>query len=275
MTSRDSSDSDGDGSSSSGNSDGSSGGVGGVGVGGSSTTTHGSDGDGDTASDSSTVTHPPLLLAAGLVSLVHLLTGMASYVFALPGLPPQPLVDRLVYVGAESWWWRLTWLLWIATGMSLVWLLGLARGRLLGEPLAKLAWQLGLVALCVDAVCDLVQAFVMPGRALAALGPPLATHHYLEPERWLALGGLTVANGLYSLAVLAATLAVARRGARSLLLTGLPLAASGLWLAVLGVLGNTTQVVLFTVITLAWCLVWPLHLAWLLERGGGSPETAL
>jgi hypothetical protein len=206
----------------------------------------------------------PLGRAAALAVAAHLAAALLSLGELPPGSPGAPLPDRLAHVAAAGWGWRLAWLAWMAAGVSLVALLARARRGLPGEPLATLAVVAAALGLAVDAPCDLAQGWLQP--LLAADPDP---GRFLVAERWLTLAGYTVANGLYSLAALALTVAVARHGARALLATGLPLVAAGLWLAVAGAVGAFAQTTAAAATTVALCLLWPPHLAWLLDGRPG------
>jgi hypothetical protein len=213
----------------------------------------------------------PLRRAALVAVATHAAAGLVSGAFLVPGTPAVALDSRLAYVAAGGWGWRLAWLSWIAAGAAFVWLATVARRCLPGDRLATLAVVGGAAALAVDLPCDLAQAWIQP--RLASATDPAA---FLATERWLVLGGYSAANGLYSLATLLLTWAVARRveGGRGLLVTGLPLVAVGLWLAAAGGVGAHGSAVVAAAATVLLCLPWPLHLAHVLEptrpnrRGG-------
>jgi hypothetical protein len=206
-----------------------------------------------------------LWTAAALAAATHAAAGAAAWVFVARGAPGQPLASRLVYLQHAGWGWRLGWLLWIPAGATLIWLLRLVGRRLAAAPLATVALASASAALAVDSCSDLAQAWLLP--ALAARDVAAFT----RLERWLALGSYAAANGLYSAAALAITWAVARRGGRALLASGLPLAAAGLWLAWLGLAADYGRVPTAAAATVVLCVAWSLHLAWVLTRLGAPP----
>jgi hypothetical protein len=110
-------------------------------------------------------------------------------------------------------------------------------------------------ALAVDSCCDLAQAWLLPRLAAQDVAA------FVRLERWLALGSCTAANGLYSVAALAVTWAVARRGGRVLLASGLPLVAAGLWLVWLGIAADYRTLPAAAGATFVLCIAWSLHLA--------------
>jgi hypothetical protein len=208
-----------------------------------------------------------LWAAAALAAVTHAAAGAAAAVFVAPGAPGRPLASRLAYLQQAGWGWRIGWLLWIPAGAALIWLIRLVSRRLAPTPLATVALAAAAAALAVDACSDLAQAWLLPalaGRDVAA---------FLRLERWLALGSYAAANGLYSAAALAVTWAVARRGGRALLASGLPLAAAGLWLAWLGLAADYGRVPAAAAATVVLCIAWSLHLARVVAGQDPPPPT--
>jgi hypothetical protein len=201
-----------------------------------------------------------LRAAAALAALTHAAAGAAAAAFVAPGAPGEPLASRLAYLQQAGWGWRVGWLLWIPAGAALIWLIRVVSRRLAPAPLATVALAAGAAALAIDACSDLAQAWLLP---------PLAARDvaaFVRLERWLALGSYTAANGLYSVAALAVTWAVARRGGRAVLASGLPLVAAGVWLAWLGIAADYRRVPAAAAATVVLCIAWSLHLAWAWPR---------
>jgi hypothetical protein len=205
---------------------------------------------------------------AGLAAAAHLAAGLFSWVYLRGGTPAVALPDRLTHVATAGWGWRLGWLAWIVAGLTLVALVRRMRRRFPGEPPLRAALVAAAAALAVDAPCDVAQASLLP--VLAAEDPAA----FERVERWLTVGGYTLANGLYCIAALLVTWAVARRGGASIFGSGLPLVAAGLWLAAAGATGTYGHAPAAAAATAALGVIWPLHLAATLERRRQAPSSS-
>jgi hypothetical protein len=186
-------------------------------------------------------------------ALLHLL-GLAFALFALrPGTPAAPLLERLAYLARRPAAWVAGWLVWIVCAAALVAFVALlARVR----PSSWTGWAVRLAAAgaVLDVVCDLVYALVLPGRAAGEVAA------FLRLERALAVASLTGANGLYTIAILAATLGLPREWvlARAL---GFATSAGGLLLAIAGLTGDPGHALVGTALTIPPYLFWTLLVA--------------
>lgn len=117
-----------------------------------------------------------------------------------PGSPLAPLPDRLAYLATRPAGWSWGWATWMLCSLLLVAFLAALASRLPERRLAaRLALLLAAGGMAVDLACDLVQIAVLPEAAAAGgAGLPL----FRAAERLAFLGGATVANGLYTTAVL-------------------------------------------------------------------------
>jgi len=166
------------------------------------------------------------------------------------GTPAVPLPERLPYVAAHSWEWTAGWLAWMTCAAALAAFMALlARAR--PSALTRAAALLALCGAMADVACDAAYMAVLPVRATGDVT------RFLAFERHLGLASLTLANGLYTLAVALATLALppAARAARSL---GALTVAGGLVLAAAGVIAGPILPALGTAITIPAFLGWTL-----------------
>lgn len=174
-----------------------------------------------------------------------------------PGTPAAPLLERIRYLSARPLGWTAGWLVWIACAVALVAFLRLL-SRAHPSAFTAAAGTLALVGAVIDITCDLTYIFVLPARAAGDVS------RFLEFERHLGTASLTGANGLYSLAVLVATLglpgsATLTRG------LGVLTFVAGLVLAGAGLTGDPLHVMVGTALTM------PLFLAWALAASS-SPH---
>ena len=110
---------------------------------------------------------------------------------------------------------------------------------------------LAIVGAVIDVTCDLTYILVLPGRAADDVS------RFLLFERHLGTASLTGANGLYSLAVLVATLGLP---ASATLTRGLGVLTfvAGLVLAGAGLTGDPRHVMVGTALTIPFFLAWSL-----------------
>lgn len=181
----------------------------------------------------------------------------AGLVFALlamrPGTPAAPLFDRLRYLAGRPAGWTAGWLVWIACAVALVAFV-VVLDRAFPSPWTRAAVGLTLAGAALDITCDLMFAFALPVRAAGDVAS------FLRLERTLALTSLTGANGLYSIAILAATLGLPRAWvvARGL---GFATFVGGALLAIAGVTADPRHVLLATAVTIPAFVLWTLTVA--------------
>jgi hypothetical protein len=167
-----------------------------------------------------------------------------------PGTPAAPLLERLRYLAARPAGWTAGWLVWILCALALVaFMVLLARAH--PSPFATAAATLAILGAVIDVTCDLTYVLVLPARAAGDVA------RFLVFESHLGTASLTGANGLYSLAVLGATLGLPARAALSRGL-GLLTFVAGLVLAGAGLTGDPRHVMVGTALTIPLFLGWSL-----------------
>lgn len=125
---------------------------------------------------------------------LHLLGLLLGATAMRAGSIAEPLNARVAHLATEPALWKLGWGVWMLSALTFVFFMErLTRDR----PAARLALVLGAMGAAVDLLCDGVQMCVLPQFAQST--------EFLALERIANVGGLVVANGLYSLAVLVAT----------------------------------------------------------------------
>jgi len=200
------------------------------------------------------------LRAAAWTSLVvHAIGLVLAATTMRPGTPAAPLLDRIAYLAARPWGWTAGWLSWIACAVSLVAFLGLlARAR--PSRRTRAAAFAAIVGAMADVTCDALYLAVLPARAAGEVST------FLAFERHVGAASLTGANGLYTLAIALATLALPAeaRTARGLgaltVVGGLVLAAAGLIGApALAGIGTVLAIPAFVAWTFAVSRPWSSH----------------
>jgi hypothetical protein len=141
-------------------------------------------------------------VAVHVVGLIVALVGMR------PGSPVVSLEERLAYLASHPAGWSLGWGLWMLCALALVAFLAALRPHAEWPETAALAVTFCAVGAGVDFLCDIGQIVVLPTLASAR---PFQPALFAVWERWLGAGGTVVANGLYSLAILLAAVALRRR----------------------------------------------------------------
>lgn len=123
-----------------------------------------------------------------------------------PGSPLVPVSERMAYLAGRPPGWIWGWGIWMVCSLLLLAYVAALRNRLPGRSLAAdLALALAATGMGVDLLCDVVQIRGLP---LAAASGSEAL--FLALEALAFTGGLTVANGLYTAAVLLLTLAMGK-----------------------------------------------------------------
>ena len=167
-----------------------------------------------------------------------------------PGTPAAPLLERIRYLASRPAGWTAGWLVWIACACALVaFMLLLARAH--PSLFARAAAVLAILGAVVDITCDVAYIGVLPARAAADVSA------FLVFEGHLSRASLAGANGLYSLAVLVATLGLPASAALTRALGVLTFVA-GLVLAGAGFTGDPRHVMVGTALTIPFFLAWSL-----------------
>jgi hypothetical protein len=167
-----------------------------------------------------------------------------------PGTPAAPVLERIGYLASRPPGWTAGWLVWIACACALVaFMVLLARAH--PSPFTRAAAMLAILGAVVDVTCDVAYIAVLPARAAADVST------FLVFEGRLGRASLAGANGLYSVAVLVATLGLpaAARLTRGL---GLLTFVAGLVLAMGGFTGDPRHVMVGTALTIPLFLAWSL-----------------
>jgi hypothetical protein len=160
-----------------------------------------------------------------------------------PGSIAEPLAARSAHLATHPLGWQLGWGVWMLSALTFVAFMEQVT-RL--DPAARLALVLGAMGASVDLLCDSLQMLVLP---MTAPGDA-----FLAWERLANAGGLVVANGLYSVAVLVATLALPGRMARMARAAGVCTFLAGMFM-VAGGLADSASLVVFSAgpTILAYC----------------------
>jgi hypothetical protein len=179
---------------------------------------------------------------------------VAGLVFAAaamkPGTPAAPLLERIRYLAARPAGWTAGWLVWILCALALVaFMLLLARTH--PSPFTAAAAALAIVGAVIDVTCDVTYILALPAWAAGDVS------RFLARERHLGTASLTGANGLYSVAVLVATLGLP---ASATLTRGLGVLTfvAGLVLAGAGLTGDPRHMMVGTALTIPLFLAWSL-----------------
>jgi hypothetical protein len=181
------------------------------------------------------------------VGLVLALFGMR------PGSPLVLLPERMEYLAGHPAGWTWGWGVWMVCSLLLLFYVAALRGCLPARSLAAdLALTLTAAGMGVDLLCDVVQIRALP---LATASEPL----FLSLESLAFTGGATVANGLYTAAVLLLTLTLRTGpGAR---LAGFSTVVFGTAMAVAGMIPSPRLLELATGPTIGFYSLWTLLVA--------------
>jgi hypothetical protein len=194
----------------------------------------------------------------------RLLTGLAwgnvllhgvGLVLAVIGMRPGsalvPLPERMAYLAGHPAGWSWGWGVWMVCSLLLLGFVAALRSR---QPsfAADLALALTAAGMGADLLCDVIQVRALP---LAAGSEPL----FLSLEAIAFTGGATVANGLYTAAVLIFTLTLRiGPGAR---LAGFATVVFGAAMAVAGMMPSPRLLELATGPTIGFYSLWTLLVA--------------
>jgi hypothetical protein len=197
--------------------------------------------------------HRALLVSATLNVVLHLAGLLLAAIAIAPGSPIAPLDARLAYLATRPLGWSVGWAIWAACALALVWFVAVLRPYASARSAAAAALALVGVGAAVDLYCDVLQIVELP--RLAGAGPALESL-FLAVERRLAVGGLVVANGLYSAAVL--LIAVSLRGRLPALAFALGVATflAGMLMVAAGVMADARPVPVATGATILAFVAW-------------------
>jgi hypothetical protein len=170
----------------------------------------------------------PALAWANVV--LHVLGLAVSWFGLRPGSIAAPLAERMAYLADRPVAWSWGWGIWMLCTLLLVSFMAVLRRLLPGNSAAaQLALILTAAGMAADLLCDVIQIQVLP-LAAGSGNPDL----FLAFERLAFTGGVTVANGLYTLGVLLMTASLgrlvgppARLAGWATVLAGFALAATG------------------------------------------------
>ena len=200
-----------------------------------------------------------LTLTAWLSVGVHV-TGLALAVIGMrPGTPLVPAGERVAYLAGRPLAWSLGWAAWMLCALALVAFLAvLAQVVPQASAILGPAVMLAAAGAAVDLTCDTLFITVVP--TLARDGP---TPLFLTVERALGAGGVVVANGLYSVAILLATLGLRGQPVMPPFVLGLGYTtfAAGMLMVAAGFTGDPQQLQVATGLTILPFTAWTLGVA--------------
>jgi hypothetical protein len=181
-----------------------------------------------------------------------------------PGTPLVPAADRVAYLAGRPLAWSLGWTVWMLCALALVAFLAvLAHVVPQASAVLGAAVTLSAAGAAIDLTCDTLFITVLPG--LAAAGP---TPLFFAMERALGAGGVVVANGLYSVAILLAAIGLRAAPTVPAAVRGLGYAtfAAGMLMVAAGFTGDPRQLEIATGLTILPYLAWTLGVARSLSR---------
>ncbi len=205
------------------------------------------------------VTRHPLPALAWLNAALHA-AGLAAAWYGLrPGSIFVPLAERMAYLADRPPAWSWGWGLWMLCGLALVAYMAALRRALPGDPFAaSLAVIFTAAGMAVDLLCEVVQIQVLP---IAASAGPSQPDLFLAFEKLAFTGGVTIANGLYTLGLLLMNLClrgIAKTPAR---LAGWAAVVSGCALAATGFIPSPTLLQAATGLTIGCYCLWAVLVA--------------
>lgn len=174
-----------------------------------------------------------LMRLAWLNVVLHMLGLVLAVIGMRPGTALVPLADRLQYLAQGPLLWSAGWLTWMACAGALVAFLaelarclsfldrpGVVLRPALGAEAGWLAVGLALAGAAIDLFCDAGHITLLPmiasvcldhSSSLAGRAGPDTAALFLVVDRLLNVGGLVVANGLYSVGILLVTMGLPGR----------------------------------------------------------------
>jgi len=192
-----------------------------------------------------------------------------------PGSPVTALDERLGYLAARPAGWAWGWGVWMVCSLLLTaYMVGLERRRLSGGgAVARLAVILVAGGMAADLLCDVIQIAVLPQLAAVSVAGAAGKVLFLAWERLAFTGGATVANGLYTTAVLLMTWALGRSGrsGKAVWISGCATAVFGYAMALAGLIPSPRLLAWATGPTIGFYSLWTLLAARDLEARGPQP----
>jgi hypothetical protein len=205
-----------------------------------------------------------LTVTAWLSVGLHVVGMVLAVVGMKPGSPLVPAGERVAYLAGRPLAWSLGWAVWMLCALALVAFLAvLAQVVPQASGVLGMAVTLAAAGAAIDLTCDTLFITVLP--ALAAEG---ATPLFLAVERALGACGVVVANGLYSVAILLASLGLRAAAAVPAVVRALGYAtfAAGMLMVAAGFTGDARQLEIATGLTIVPFLAWTLGVARSLAR---------
>jgi hypothetical protein len=173
-----------------------------------------------------------------------------------PGSVMIPLTERMTYLLNRPPAWAWGWGIWMLCALVLVAFMAALRRRLPGDPFfAQLALVFTVAGMAVDLVCDMIQIRALPEAAQA--GPAV----FLAFEGLAFTGGLTVANGLYTIGLLLMNLRLRNLVGASAQWAGWVSVVWGLTLAIAGFFPSPVLLQTATGLTIGSYCLWTVLVA--------------
>jgi hypothetical protein len=201
---------------------------------------------------------------------LHALALVLALAWVRPASLLVPLDRRLAQLARDPLGFQLGWATWALCALAFVaTLAALGRAAAPGSHLAALAVSIAAASAAVDLTADALYIAVLPPLA-AASAPPADLFRAVEGIAWSA--GVLVANSLYSLAVLAMTLALLpRREVRARVhALGVGSFLCGMAVTAGGLAGSPFLVAAATGPTIVLFALWALGAARSLARGASA-----
>jgi hypothetical protein len=208
--------------------------------------------------------------STALIALfVHFLAGVLMAVILSQGLETNPsLKGRLHFLKNYEAFWIIGWLSWMLASLTLwVFLLNLSRAHEMCDSVetrflhTAVFWAAaGIVA---DWIAEGIELALLPGLAhrVLAAGTPESELLFETIHRIAVISTGMVANGLYSLAVLAVTWATWNLYVPWIRWSGLLLGCFGLTLSAAVVINSPTLMLLTNIVLVPLLLLWLLGIA--------------
>ena len=200
-----------------------------------------------------------LLALAWLNVALHALGLVMAWIGLRPGSTIIPLADRMAYLASQPPAWKWGWGIWMLCAVVLVAFMTALRSRLPGNPVTgKLALIFTIVGMTADLFCDVLQIRTLPVAAAAGSSRPAI---FLAFEQLVTIGGLAVANGLYTLGVLLMNLCLRDIARTATLLVGWVAVISGFALAATGFVSSPALLQAATGLTIGAYSLWTVLVA--------------
>lgn len=189
-------------------------------------------------------------------TVFHLLALALAGAYIAPGTMAADPAERAAYLATRPLGWTIAWWLWIASAVTLVAFIALLAERR-PSSWTRFAVVVAVGAAAIDLSADALQIVLRP--ALALDGP---TPLFRAVEVALDVVGFVPANGLYSCAVLLATIGLARDGAPRIVgALGVATFAAGFALAGAGFTLHPRSLQTSAGLTMAFFVAWTLAVA--------------